>query len=63
MTATPGISNNDYNAAQPVTLAELDASVDSGPEVPEEEVAVRYYSDELLLSAPRLRSNFRPSTN
>ncbi|MDE0217566.1 MAG: hypothetical protein OXN79_13475 [bacterium] len=40
-----------------MTLAELDASVGSGPEVPEDEIAVRYYSDEALLSAIRLRRN------
>ena len=55
MTATPGISNSDGNATQPVTLDELDASVGSGPEVPEDEVAVRYYSDEALLATIRLR--------
>ena len=55
MTAIPVLSNSDGNAAQPVTLAELDASVGSGPEVPEGEIAVRYYSDEALLSAIRLR--------
>lgn len=57
MTATPGISNDAGNAEQPVTLAELDASVGSGPEVPEGEIAVRYYSDEALLSATRPRRN------
>ena len=44
---------------QPVTLAELDASVGSGPEVPEDEIVVRYYSDEVLLSAIRLRRSSR----
>lgn len=40
---------------QTATLAELDASVGSGPEVPEDEIAVRYYNDEALLAAIRLR--------
>ena len=57
MAATPGISNGDGNAVQPVTLAGLDASVSSGPKVPEDEIAVRYYSDEALFSAIRLRPN------
>ena len=55
MTATLGTSNDEGSATQPVTLAELDASIGSGPEVPEGEVAVRYHSDEALLSAIRLR--------
>ncbi len=55
MTVLPRIRNGDGNAEQPVTLAELDASVGSGPEVPEDEVAVRYYSDEALLATIRLR--------
>ena len=42
-----------------VTLAELDASMGSGPKVPEDEIAVRYYSDEALLSAIRLRRSDR----
>ena len=42
-----------------MTLAELDASVGTGPDMPEDEVAVRYYSDEALLAATRLRRNGR----
>ena len=42
-----------------MTLAELDASVGTGPDMPEDEVAVRYYSDEALLAAIRLRRNGR----
>ena len=42
-----------------VTLAELDASVGSIPEVPEDQIAVRYFSDEALLTAIRLRRNVR----
>ena len=40
-----------------VTLAELDASVGSSPEVPEDQIAARYYGDEVLLAAIRLRRN------
>lgn len=42
---------------QSVTLAELDASVGTGPNVPEHEVAVRYYTNEAFLTAIRLRRN------
>ncbi len=42
------------------TLADLDASVGSSLEVPEDEIAVRYYSDEALQAAIRLRRNGRP---
>ncbi|MDE0160997.1 MAG: hypothetical protein OXL98_04610 [Acidimicrobiaceae bacterium] len=42
-----------------VTLADLDASVDTEPDVPADEVAVRYYSDEAFLTAIRLRRNGR----
>ena len=34
-----------------VTLAELDASVGTGPHVSEHEIAVRYYTNEALLAA------------
>ena len=44
---------------QPLTLAELDASVGSTPDVPEDEIAARYYSDEEFLTAIRLRRNNR----
>ena len=57
MTAIPRISNVDGNVEQPVTLAELDASVGSGTAVSEDEVAVRYYSDEALLATNRLRQS------
>ncbi len=57
MPALSGSSTGSAMTERPVTLAELDASVGSGPEVPEDEVAVRYYSDEALLSAIRLRRN------
>lgn len=42
-----------------MTLTELDASVGTGPNVPEDEVAVRYYTDEAFLTAIRLRRNGR----
>ncbi|WP_419913994.1 hypothetical protein [Candidatus Poriferisodalis sp.] len=42
-----------------MTLAELDASVGTGPDVSEHEVAVRYYTDESFLTAIRLRRNSR----
>ena len=41
------------------TLAELDASIGGSSDVPEGEIAVRYYSDEALLTAIRLRRNGR----
>ena len=44
---------------EPVTLTDLDAAVGAGPDVPEDEVAVRYYSDEAFLTAIRLRRNGR----
>ena len=44
---------------EPVTIAELDATVGTGPDVPEDEVAVRYYTDEAFLTATRLRRNGR----
>ncbi len=49
---------NDQNDPN-VTLAELDASVGIGPHVPEDEVAVCYYSDEAFLTALRLRRSGR----
>ena len=42
-----------------VTLAELDTSIGSSPAVPEDQIAVRYFSDEALLSAIWLRQNGR----
>ncbi len=50
---------NSDEAVQSVLLEDLDASVGSGPEVPEEEIAVRYDSDEALLAAIRQRRNAR----
>ena len=45
--------------SEPVTLADLDASVGTGPDVPADDVAVRYYTDEAFLTAIRLRRNSR----
>lgn len=59
MTTVPVTGADDHNAERSLTLAELDASVGSSPEVPESEIAVRYYSDEALVAAIRLRRNGR----
>ncbi len=59
MTSVPVARSDDDNSGEPLTLADLDASVSSSREVPVEEVAVRYYSDEALLVAIRLRRNGR----
>ncbi|WP_420618898.1 hypothetical protein [Candidatus Poriferisocius sp.] len=59
MTAVPVIGTDSDETEQSVTLAELDASVESGPEVPKDEIAVRYDSDEALLAAIRQRRNGR----
>ena len=50
-------------ASESATLEELDASVDSGLDVPEEEIAARYYSDEAMLAAIRLRRRSRVGTH
>ncbi len=60
MTATSAVGAGDDKAVQAVALAELDTSVGSGPEVPEDEIAVRYYSDEALLATIRLRRSGHP---
>ena len=59
MTAVPVTGADQQTAEEPVTLADLDASVGSGPDVPEGEIAVRYYSDEALQAAIRLRRHGR----
>ena len=59
MTAVPATGADLDIAHEAPTLAELDASVGGSPEVPQGEVAVRYYSDEALLAAIRLRRNGR----
>ena len=57
MTAVPVTSTDLDSADETLTLADLDVGVGSRPDVPEEEIAVRYYSDEALLTAIRLRRN------
>lgn len=53
-------ANEDRNPTEAsVTLAELDASVGSSLEVPEDQIVVRYFSDEALLAEIRLRRNSR----
>ena len=42
-----------------VTLAEMDSSVGSVPDLPEDEIAARYYSGEEFLAAIRLRRDNR----
>ena len=59
MTALPATGADLDIADEAPTLAELDASVGGSPEVPQGEIAVRYYSDEALLAAIRLRRNGR----
>ena len=59
VTAVPVIGNDSDETEQPVTLAELDASIEDSPEVPEDEIAVRYHSDEALLAAIQQRRNGR----
>ena len=59
MTTVPVADTGHDPLEEPVTLAELDASVGTGPGVPEHEVAVRYYTDEAFLTAIRLRRNSR----
>ena len=59
MTAVPVTAVDPQTTEESVTLADLDASVGSGPDVPEAEVAVRYFSDEALQAAIRLRRNGR----
>ena len=51
MTTVPVADTGHDPIEEPVTLAELDASVGTGPDVPEDEVAVRYYTDEAFLTA------------
>lgn len=62
--ATPmsavSVTGTDFdNAEKALTLSDVDASVDSSPGVPEEEIAVRYYSDEALLTSIRPRRDSR----
>ena len=59
MTIVPATDTDKDPITEPVTLAELDAAVGAGPDVPEHEVAVRYYTDQAFLTAIRLRRNGR----
>ncbi len=59
MTTVPDADTGQDPIEEPVTLAELDASVGTGPDLPQDEVAVRYYTDEAFLTAIRLRRNSR----
>ena len=59
MTTVPAADAGHDPLEEPVTLAELDASVGTGPDVPKHDVAVRYYTDEAFLTAIRLRRNGR----
>lgn len=59
MTTVPVADTSHDPLEEPVTLAELDASFGTGPDVSEHEVAVRYYTDESFLTAIRLRLNSR----
>lgn len=58
MTLVPDASTGQDSIEEPVTLAELDASVGTAPDA-EHEVAVRYYTEEAFLTAIRLRRNSR----
>ena len=59
MTAVPVTGTDRDDAGESPTLAELDAGIGGGLDVPEDEIAVRYYSDEALLRAIRLRRSGR----
>lgn len=57
MNQAPDAAISHEAGEQSVTLAELDASVGTGPQVSEHEIAVRYYTGEALLAAIRQRRN------
>lgn len=59
MTAVAATGTDLDNAEEALTLADLDASVGGSPEVSEDEIAVRYYSDEAFFTAIRLRHSGR----
>ena len=59
MTAAPLTGTDCDDPEDPLTLAELDVGIGGGPDVSEDEIAVRYYGDEALLAAIRLRRNGR----
>lgn len=55
MTTVPVADTDHDPTEQPVTLVDLDASVGTGPDMPEDEVAVRNYTDEAFLTPICLR--------
>ena len=59
MATVPVTDTGQDPVEKPMTLADLEASVGNGPDVPEDDVAVRYYTDEAFLTAIRLRRNSR----
>ena len=59
MTTVPVADTGHDPIEEPVTLADLDESVGSGLDAPEDKVAVRYYTDEAFLTAIRLSRNGR----
>ncbi len=59
MTAVPVTGTDFDDAEEALTLADFDSSVGNNPEVSEEEIAVRYYSDGALLTTIRARRNGR----
>ena len=59
MMAVPVTGTDCDGAEDSLTLAELDAGIGGGADVSEDEIAVRYYGDEALLAAIRLRRNGR----
>ena len=59
MTTVPVADTGHDPIEEPVTLAELDASFGTGPDVPDHKIAVHYYTDEALLTAIWLRRNGR----
>ena len=59
MSTIPETDTDFDSNERTVTLAEMDAGVGSIPDVPEDEIAARYYSDEEFLTAIRLRRDNR----
>ncbi|MXZ95895.1 MAG: hypothetical protein F4Y99_08220 [Acidimicrobiaceae bacterium] len=59
MATVPVTDTGQDPIEKPVTLADLDASVGNGPDVPEDDAALRYDTDEAFLTAIRLRRNSR----
>ena len=51
MSTIPEADTDSDTNGRTVTLAEMDASVCSVPDVPEDEIAARYYSDERVPSS------------